>query len=273
MTLFFGFSLRIWNHLIDISSRNHTTVIITTHYIEEATKANSVGLMRAGRILAEASPSQLLSSYSEPTLENVFLKLCVSDEQSSARGATQKKEQEEERESEGEELNEKWLALKRVIVRIPGQVHENSTKAFGMPKFKNYLGILYKEYVVCRASLLFTLFQLLFPALTISLVCLFFGHEPSNLRFGIANNETLLNVTANSEGSELFVNELSNLTFEKLFLNVSEAYHLTREGLLWGYIDLGAFFSQQTIEKFSSNEPSNKTIAEANVNVYLDTTS
>ena len=55
------------------------TVIITTHYIEEARSANVVGLMRFGRLLIEASPQYLLQRYQMNTLEDVFLKLCQLD--------------------------------------------------------------------------------------------------------------------------------------------------------------------------------------------------
>ena len=40
----------IWEHLVEISKPNSngksTTIVITTHYIEEATRANRVGMMR-----------------------------------------------------------------------------------------------------------------------------------------------------------------------------------------------------------------------------------
>ena len=51
--------------MIDISKSSQTTIIITTHYIEEARKANKVGLIRNGKILAENSPEYLLQIYSE----------------------------------------------------------------------------------------------------------------------------------------------------------------------------------------------------------------
>jgi ABC-type multidrug transport system ATPase subunit len=33
---------RIWEHLVDIARDHNTTIIITTHYIEEARQANMV---------------------------------------------------------------------------------------------------------------------------------------------------------------------------------------------------------------------------------------
>jgi len=55
------------------------TIIITTHYIEEARKAHTVGMMRSGIILSEDAPENLLKCYGCSTLEDVFLKLCVID--------------------------------------------------------------------------------------------------------------------------------------------------------------------------------------------------
>ncbi|XP_075228685.1 ABC-type transporter snustorr isoform X2 [Lycorma delicatula] len=65
----------IWNHLVQITKDVNKTVIITTHYIEEARQAHTIGLMRSGRLLAEESPQVLLSNYGCQSLEEVFLKL------------------------------------------------------------------------------------------------------------------------------------------------------------------------------------------------------
>jgi ABC-type Fe3+/spermidine/putrescine transport system ATPase subunit len=69
----------IWHHLVTLTQTERITVIITTHYIEEARQANVVGLMRRGRLLAENSPEDLLVQHNLETLEEVFLKLCMSD--------------------------------------------------------------------------------------------------------------------------------------------------------------------------------------------------
>lgn len=65
----------IWNHLVQITKDGNKTVIITTHYIEEARSAHTIGLMRSGKLLAEESPHVLLSMYGCQSLEEVFLKL------------------------------------------------------------------------------------------------------------------------------------------------------------------------------------------------------
>ena len=66
---------RIWDHLQEIAS-NGTTIVITTHYIDEAGKANRVGLMRDGILLAEDTPQSVMESQSAISLEEAFLALC-----------------------------------------------------------------------------------------------------------------------------------------------------------------------------------------------------
>jgi ABC-type multidrug transport system ATPase subunit len=61
------------------SLNSKTTVVITTHYIEEARRAHRVGMMRFGKLLAEDSPAALMATFSKNSLEDVFLELCLRD--------------------------------------------------------------------------------------------------------------------------------------------------------------------------------------------------
>nr|XP_027201531.1 ABC transporter G family member 23-like [Dermatophagoides pteronyssinus] len=69
---------RIWNHLEHMCKTEGTSVIITTHYIEEAKEAHNVGFIESGTVLAQSTPSKLQEQYKCNTLEEVFLKLCLS---------------------------------------------------------------------------------------------------------------------------------------------------------------------------------------------------
>nr|XP_033203519.1 ABC transporter G family member 20 isoform X2 [Bombus vancouverensis nearcticus] len=73
----------IWNHLVQITKDGFKTVIITTHYIEEARQAHTIGLMRSGRLLAEESPRALLTMFNCTSLEEAFLKLSRQEGQNS----------------------------------------------------------------------------------------------------------------------------------------------------------------------------------------------
>lgn len=74
----------IWDYLVLLSTKEQLSIIITTHYIEEARAANVCGLMRQGKLLIEESPDFLMEKFKCPTLEAVFLQLSrASDSKSS----------------------------------------------------------------------------------------------------------------------------------------------------------------------------------------------
>lgn len=79
----------IWNHLVKITQEDGVTVVITTHYIEEAKQADMIGLMRCGQLLAESSPSDLLEKYQTNSLEEAFLSLSESQVQNPPDGIAQ----------------------------------------------------------------------------------------------------------------------------------------------------------------------------------------
>ena len=66
---------KIWQSIREMSDRG-TTVILTTHYIEEAeTLCNRVAILDAGKLIALDSPKNLCTKFELDTLEEVFLKL------------------------------------------------------------------------------------------------------------------------------------------------------------------------------------------------------
>uniref|UniRef100_A0A8D8X953 ABC transporter G family member 23 n=1 Tax=Cacopsylla melanoneura TaxID=428564 RepID=A0A8D8X953_9HEMI len=71
----------LWQYLHRLATMDGRTIIITTHYIEEARQANMVALMRQGVLLAEAPPEDLIKQYHATTLEDVFLQLCYKQNQ------------------------------------------------------------------------------------------------------------------------------------------------------------------------------------------------
>lgn len=68
---------RIWNYLEELCTQEATTVIITTHYTEEAKGAFRVGFIDSGSLLAQDNPANLLHKYNCISLEDVFLELCL----------------------------------------------------------------------------------------------------------------------------------------------------------------------------------------------------
>ena len=54
----------VWSALADLREKRGTTVFLTTHYMEEANRADNVTIIDAGRIVCKGTPASLKSRYS-----------------------------------------------------------------------------------------------------------------------------------------------------------------------------------------------------------------
>ncbi|MGD9962822.1 MAG: ABC transporter ATP-binding protein [Thermoplasmata archaeon] len=68
-----------WQNFSDLKARGKT-IIITTHYMDEAGKCDVVGMMRQGKLIAEGGPERLMEDTSTSGLEDAFLEYSWRDE-------------------------------------------------------------------------------------------------------------------------------------------------------------------------------------------------
>jgi ABC-2 type transport system ATP-binding protein len=61
-----------WKYFSDLKSAGKT-VVLTTHYMDEAVRCDTVGMMRAGELIGEGAPKDLMKAVSAPDLESAFL--------------------------------------------------------------------------------------------------------------------------------------------------------------------------------------------------------
>jgi ABC-2 type transport system ATP-binding protein len=61
-----------WKYFGELKERGKT-IIMTTHYMDEAVRCDFVGMMRAGRLIAEGAPDEILARTSTDNLEDAFL--------------------------------------------------------------------------------------------------------------------------------------------------------------------------------------------------------
>lgn len=59
---------QMWNLLYDLSN-DGITIFVTTHYMDEAERCTQVGFIERGRLLAKASPRELIESFNTKLLE------------------------------------------------------------------------------------------------------------------------------------------------------------------------------------------------------------
>lgn len=62
----------IWQELEEIS-RQGTTIIVTTHVMDEAERCDRLGMIRAGQLIAIGTPAELKAKTNSQTLEGAFL--------------------------------------------------------------------------------------------------------------------------------------------------------------------------------------------------------
>jgi ABC-2 type transport system ATP-binding protein len=61
--------------LIYETARGGTTVLVTTHYMDEAEYCDRISIMVAGRIGALGTPAELKTQFAVPSIDDVFVRL------------------------------------------------------------------------------------------------------------------------------------------------------------------------------------------------------
>jgi len=64
----------LWNYFRSLS-KSGLTILLTSHVMDEAGRADRIGLVRAGRLVDEGEPNVLMAKHNACSIEEVFLKL------------------------------------------------------------------------------------------------------------------------------------------------------------------------------------------------------
>ncbi|MET7013984.1 ribosome-associated ATPase/putative transporter RbbA [Uliginosibacterium flavum] len=62
-----------WQLMIDLSRKDHVTIFISTHFMNEAERCDRISLMNAGKVLVTDTPAALVSQRGTETLEQAFI--------------------------------------------------------------------------------------------------------------------------------------------------------------------------------------------------------
>ncbi|XP_061402786.1 ABC transporter G family member 20 [Musca vetustissima] len=209
----------IWDHLVDITKNGSTTVIITTHYIDECAQAHAIGLLRGGRMLAEESPEYLRQQYNAESLEEVFLKLAILQNMGKRRRSSIAQEIVEQVSVPAISNPALDLSDEQGAAEISGEFGDNismssairdpitssSVPAPPLPPEQeipasfwyhlhvmsgNHLhALMWKNFLWMVRNVGVMLFILGLPVVQIILFCYAIGHDPTGLKIAVSNHE------------------------------------------------------------------------------------
>lgn len=257
----------IWNKLREMASQGKT-IIITTHYIEEAKGSHVVGIMRRGRLLAEKDPLRLLDELNCEYLEDAFLQLCKEDELKS------------------EEAN----ITSDLTYMLPEKPASSQTVNFNTPfclfRFKAQLT---KNIWMLRRSLMVTLFVLVLPFVQISSFQMATGSDPIDLPIAFVNREMTTYSQCGNFSKNIFngcfLNESSNIYLSCTMLDIlrskglkmieystlGDAKRAVMRNHAWALLHFHSNFTNHLATRFNDGmSVRNDSIDLGNIDTYID---
>nr|XP_022905336.1 ABC transporter G family member 20-like isoform X2 [Onthophagus taurus] len=269
----------IWNYLVEMAHNNNTTIIITTHYIEEANQADKLGLMRNGTLLTEGSPSELLTSFNTDTLEDAFLKLCKQHES----GIMFNQNVQENYFEEEREFRSNSFLISKQKLTINKNIRRNNLKV----NKHHVIALLRKNNLQYFKNLTCLSINILFPVVNILTFLIAIGRDV-NINLGIVNDEHSLD-TCNSYNREnttflhnhqcdfqqlscRFLDDFNDEHIKKIFYTdfkvaMEDAIH----GKVVGVLYISKTFTEALRERMENNHKiDNETLSLSEIKVWLD---
>ncbi|KAK2575824.1 hypothetical protein KPH14_007202 [Odynerus spinipes] len=238
----------IWKFLMKISEDQGVTIIITTHYIEEAKEANKVGLLRCGKLLAEATPHQLLTRFQCENLEDAFLALSrLQQENANA-------------------IDRSGVFFPEIPEALTAAPARRTNLATNVRKLQSSASCRFKALLIKNLTQFIRhpggiLFAIIFPLIQSLVFYTAFGMDPRGLKISVVNHEAgncdfnrnrglvlYDEMTANYEFVDLscrFLHGIDDDSIEKVYYDyLPDAEKVVRRGEMSGIIHFGRNFSR-----------------------------
>ncbi|CAL8072595.1 unnamed protein product [Orchesella dallaii] len=248
----------IWKYLVNLTKQQNTTVIITTHYVDEARCSDKVGIMRKGRLLAESSPTALLQENNTTSLEAAVLKLCRENENHSKPVPKQElisvfKKKSVADHVAGLEQPLPGSSVKCILPPMPVIKQKISTIADSRKRLE---ALVKKNLFLLVRNIPMLLLIISVPTVGILSTIVADANDPTDVNFGVVNAE-LNDSTTCEEMSSLwngtcgidfmsckFMSHISAPKFHVInYQSLDEAEKGVRRGDIWGFVSIPQDFS------------------------------
>ncbi|XP_062499553.1 ABC transporter G family member 20-like [Corticium candelabrum] len=282
---------KIWRHLRELVVQTKTTIVITTHYIEEARQADMVGLMRDGKILAEAPPSELMERHSSATLEDVFLTICESEVGVNGDGDAVINDIENDASSlllfgktsveKGSDASAgRSYLVNKAMETVRGWCRScactschcqapSFTKASIYKSCTNCVAVIWKNIIKFKRNPGLLIFMFLLPMFQICVFCLAIGGDPTDLSVTIVNQDA-----TNPGFGDMFIEQLDNTTIHKKYaVSEAEGRQQVVDGHSWAVVYIGSNFTEDMMKRVLEGlKADNETLEGSTIEISMDET-
>ncbi|XP_012551708.2 ABC transporter G family member 20 [Bombyx mori] len=285
---------QIWKFLTDVAQQG-TTVIITTHYIDETKQAHKIGLLRDGQLLAEDSPDEILRKFECNTLEEAFLKLALAQYEIPQRRPPPTVSPDvipESRQIESVyESRETFNAVNGSTDVLTKKEKSIRSRNLSRSRYKAVFIKCIQQFCRHPGGLIFSI---LFPIIEVVAFFLAVGHDPRDLQIAVVNEEAVfspfgLDICRRSDlqttkllkdgTCELymlgcwFLEEMENKELvQTVYNSTEEAKSAVATGKLYAALHFAQNFSEALGLRVAEGEVADRTLAESNIRVWLDMT-
>lgn len=233
---------------------------MTTHYIEETRRADTVAFLRNGRLLAESCPQLLMNRLHKSSLESVFYSLASREARSTillkqynnqltsnysnyqTNGNISSGNHSEMNLSKSSTM---WLIK---LICVSKKVHRQTFRQ------SNHLAL-----------------QFILPLVSLMLFCCCIGTTPKNIAVGVVNNESPALLSA------LYLQQIDESMIHLIHYETEkQAAHAVASQYIWGYLLIHQNYSESLIRRAHFQETSeaitNETIHLSTIHIHADIT-
>lgn len=297
----------VWDYLVEITADKSTTIIITTHYIDETKQATTIGLMRGGRFLAEESPAELLQRYNSESLEDAFLKLSILQNRGKRRRSSISSDIiaaqanrlpeinmghvndafDNRSEISGEFGDNMSVASAPAVISPehtdplpPNEEVDFSWKdMFSIWVPHHMKALIWKNFLWMFRNIGMMCYIIGMPIIETCLLCWAVGRDPVGLHIGVVNHEVpyagLCSYNSSCVYDRLSCRYLDHLSKRNQtivpYSSVDEATHAVQKGWAWGYVEFQSDFSHMLATRLELGKDANDTILSGSqIDVHLD---
>ncbi|XP_077547875.1 ABC transporter G family member 23-like [Haemaphysalis longicornis] len=281
--------MKIWTHMVALAEKEGMSIIITTHYIDEARLASKVAFLRHGQILAEEAPEELMRRHDTDNLEQRAVARCTDRARCSACTvvvlgnqvflvlATQAGEEDRGGPTEAPAVS---AALEEVSVALSFMASVGRLKLQGggrldpkeRKRSRARIGaIFYKNVLKLRRSVAMLLYSFLLPSIEVSFFCAVIGNTPFGLNLAVVNEEPPPPVGAKAFSAE-FLDHIDDTILPQVkFDDLDSALNSVRDGHAYGAIHLRKNITRSLEARYNrQTQLSAELIDFSSVHVYLD---